>query len=206
VSVSRPPLVRRQRGFVSYEPPPWDWAGSGAATVDGKIHVIGGRGRDGVVVATHEVFGLQSRTWTEAPPLPTARDHMVVVAIDGKIHVIGGLLSSAIDRTDEHDVYDPATHKWTSGAPLPTPRSGLASAYYHGLILVLRGETPPDHTFPENEAYDPKTNRWTTLAPMPSGRHGFGGDVIGESVYLVGGSLTPGDKGATGQLLMFHLP
>jgi hypothetical protein len=31
------------------------------------------------------------------------------------------------------------------------------------------------------------------------------GDVIGDDAYFVGGSLTPGDKGATDQLLMFHL-
>ncbi|MFY9838348.1 MAG: kelch repeat-containing protein [Xanthobacteraceae bacterium] len=45
-----------------------------------------------------------------------------------------------------------------------------------GLILVLGGELPPDHTFPENEAYDPNTDSWATLSPMPQGRHGFGGD------------------------------
>jgi hypothetical protein len=55
-------------------------------------------------------------------------------------------------------VYDPATETWASAAPLPTPRSGLAGAYYHGLILVLGGELPLDHTFSENEGYDPKTD------------------------------------------------
>jgi hypothetical protein len=108
-------------------------------------------------VAAHEVFDPRSGGWTDAAPLPTARDHMVVIAVDGKIHVIGGRLKSPVDRTGEHDIYDPATDKWTSGAPLPTPRSGLASAYYHGLILVLGGELPPAYTFPENEAYDAKT-------------------------------------------------
>ena len=127
------------------------------------------------MVATHEVFDPQTGTWSEAAPLPTARDHMVVIAVDGKIHVIGGRFKGPLDRTGLHEVYDPATDKWTSAAPLPTPRSGLASAYYHGLILVLGGELPPDHTFAENEGYDPKTDRWTTLAPMPHGRHGFGG-------------------------------
>jgi N-acetylneuraminic acid mutarotase len=131
---------------------------------------------------------------------------MVVIAVNGKIHVIGGRLKSPVDRTGEHDIYDPATDKWTSGAPLPTPRSGLASAYYHGLILVLGGELPPAYTFFENEAYDAKTRSWSALTPMPHGRHGFGGDTIGDNAYFVGGSLTPGDGGATDQLLMFHLP
>ena len=56
----------------------------GAATVDGKIHVIGGRGLDGVVVATHEVFDPQSGQWSEAAPLPTPRDHLVVIAVERK--------------------------------------------------------------------------------------------------------------------------
>ncbi|MFZ1096012.1 MAG: hypothetical protein WAN75_43485, partial [Xanthobacteraceae bacterium] len=96
--------------------------------------------------------------------------------------------------------------KWASAAPLPTPRSGLAGAYYHGLILVLGGELPPDHTFSENEGYDPKTDGWITLTPMPHGRHGFGGSVIGENAYFVGGSLNPGGRGTTDQLIMYHLP
>jgi hypothetical protein len=41
---------------------------------------------------------------------------------------------------------------------------------------------------------------------MPRGRHGFGGNVIGDHAYFVAGSLPPGDKGATDQLLTFHLP
>jgi len=89
---------------------------------------------------------------------------------------------------------------------LLTPRSGLAGAYYHGMILVLGGELPPDHTFPENLGYDPNADRWTTLAPMPHGRHGFGGDAIGDDAYFVGGALNPGGGGLTDELLAFHVP
>ena len=148
----------------------------------------------------------QSGQWSEAAPLPTPRDHLVVIAVDGKIHVIGGRFKGPVDRTGLHEVYDPATDKWTSAAPLPTPRSGLAGAYYHGMILVLGGELPPDHTFAENEGFDPKTDHWTALAPMPHGRHGFGGAAIGDNAYFVGGSLEPGGGDITDQLIMFHLP
>jgi hypothetical protein len=54
-----------------------------------------------------------------------------------------------------------------------------AAQLYKDMILVLGGELPPSHTFPENEGYDGKLDRWVTLAPMPAGRHGFGGAVIG---------------------------
>jgi N-acetylneuraminic acid mutarotase len=130
---------------------------------------------------------------------------MVIIAVDGKIHAIGGRFKGPLDRTGLHDVYDPATNSWTTAAPLPTPRSGLAGAYYHGLILVLGGELPPNDTFAENEGYDPKTDHWTTLTPMPHGRHGFGGGVIGDAAYFAGGSLTPGGKGATDQLIRFQM-
>ena len=77
------------------------------ATVDAH-HAIGGRGLDGIVMATHEVFDPKTNTWSEAAPLPTARDHMAVVAVDGKIHVIGGRFKGPLERTGQHDVYDPA--------------------------------------------------------------------------------------------------
>jgi hypothetical protein len=65
---------------------------------------------------------------------------------------------------------------------------------------------PPDRALQENEAYDVEENRWVPLATMPYGRQGFGGGTIGDSAYFVGGSLTPGDGGATDRLWMFHSP
>jgi Kelch motif len=42
---------------------------------------------------------------------------------------------------------------------------------------------------------------------MPAGRHGSGAAAAGSSVYVVGGSLTPGGgDGITDQLIMFSLP
>src|SRR5262249_58194150 len=69
---------------------------AGAAVIDGKIHVIGGRGLDGVTIGAHEVFDPATGTWREAAPLPTPRDHMVVIAAGGKLHVIGGPLKAAV--------------------------------------------------------------------------------------------------------------
>jgi len=61
-------------------------AAVGVTVLAGKIHVIGGRGLDGVTVATHEVYDPASGRWSEAAPLPKARDHMAVVAAEGKIY------------------------------------------------------------------------------------------------------------------------
>jgi N-acetylneuraminic acid mutarotase len=183
--------------------------GSTAAAVapDGKIHVLGGRGLDGVTTATHAIYDPKTDTWADGPPLPKARDHLGVVAADGKIHAIGGRFTSPVDRTDMHDVFDPATNTWSSAAPLKTPRSAVAAAVYKGMIVVDGGEFPPEkRTFTENEGYDLKTNTWVTLAPMPLGRHGFGPGAIGPNLYFAGGPSLPGGGNLTDTLLVFTLP
>jgi N-acetylneuraminic acid mutarotase len=73
------------------------------------------------------------------------------------------------------------------------------------MILVIGGEAPPI-TFPHNEAYNPKTRSWKALAPMPAGRHGTGAAVSGNNVYVAGGSLKPGARGLTNELIVFTLP
>jgi hypothetical protein len=178
----------------------------GAVALDGKVHAIGGRAPDGTTVATHEVYDPATNTWKELAPLPKARDHVAAAGVDGRIHIAGGRFGPPTERTDLHDIYDSKTNTWTSGPALPTPRSGLAGTLYKGLFLVLGGELPPGHTFPENEAYDPKTNSWRTLAPMPGGRHATGAATDGDRVYLAGGSLKPGAGAVTSELIVFTLP
>jgi N-acetylneuraminic acid mutarotase len=185
---------------------------AGAAVLDGKIHVIGGRVTNesddwhtNGVVATHDVYDPGTVTWTQAAPLPRARDHMVVAAVDGKLHAIGGRFSHNDDMTDLHEVYDAATGVWASAPPLPTARGGVSGTVYKGLILVLGGEDE-NRTYIENEAYDVKADRWFKLAPMPAGRHGHGVAAVGRSAYVVGGALQRGGGGVSAQLLAFTLP
>src|SRR5262249_60473281 len=104
------------------------------------------------------------------------------------------------------DTYAPKPNPWAWGPPLPTPRSGLAGAVYKGQFLVLGGEMPPAATNAENEAFDAKANAWFTLTPMPGGRHATGAAVLGDSVYLAGGSLKPGGGQVTDQTIVFTLP
>ena len=180
----------------------------GAAAVDGKIYVIGGRDQTGKTVNTNSAYDPATNTWKDdLAPLPKARDHLAIGVIDGKIHVAGGRFGASTDPTNEHDIYDPKTNTWTSGPPLPTKRSGLAGTVYKGLFMVLGGEVPTERrTNTENEAFDPKTNSWRTLSPMPMGRHGTNAATDGEHVNLAGGSHLPGGGDVTNELIVFTLP
>ena len=183
----------------------------GAAALDGRIHAIGGRvttesgdWHSAGVVATHEVYDPATGRWSEATPLPKARDHMVVVAAGGRIHAIGGRFGGNDDMVDWHEVYDPATRSWTTAAPLPTARGGVAGTLCGDLILVTGGEDER-RAYAENEGYDVKTGRWSKLAPLPQPRHGHGVAAVGPSVYVAAGALQKGGGGVTGQLLAFTL-
>ncbi len=58
--------------------------------------------------------------------MPTARDHLALVAIDGKLHAIGGRVTNPQSRTDVHEVYDPKTNSW-SQRPAAADRALAAS-------------------------------------------------------------------------------
>jgi len=183
----------------------------GAVALDGKIHAIAGRVTNETddwhskgVVGTHEVYDPATGAWTPAASLPTARDHLAVVAVGGVIHAIGGRYGSNDQMSDLHDVYDPATRSWRPAPPLPTARGAVAGALYQGLILVVGGEDE-ERTYTENEGYDLESGRWRRLAPMPGGRHGHGAAVVGRSAYVVGGALQRGGRGATDELLAYTL-
>src|SRR2546421_10187154 len=80
-----------------------------AATVGGKIYVIGGASthpgsgepavhpaRPHRSVATVEEYDPPSNTWRARSPMPTARNHAAVGVVNGKIYVIGGRPRGAV--------------------------------------------------------------------------------------------------------------
>ena len=181
--------ISRPRGAIS------------AQTLNGKIHLLGGR--DVRSVEWHEVYDPVSDSYeergsmmgsTKTQPFAGQRDHMGVVVVDGKIHAIGGRMDSYDFNTGLHGVYDPQTDGWSFRAPLPVPRSGPSAAFTGGRIVVFGGEAT-GKVFGTNEAYDPKTDSWEALAPMVLPRHGLHGStvaVIGDMVHVPGGGPLPG--------------
>lgn len=176
----------------------------GAAALDGKIHALGGRGRDVGTVTTHAVYDPAANSWSDRAPMPTARDHMATIAVNGRIHVVGGRLNERDDNVANHDIYDPETNSWSVGPPAPTARSGGQFALIDDFIVFFGGETSR-RTFSENEAFDLTANRWIILPPGPTGLHASAGAVVGDSVYYPGGSTGPGGDAVTDQLLVFRL-
>jgi hypothetical protein len=164
--------------------------GAGAAVAhNGKLYVIGGE--RGFTVSDAAVFDPASNAWTELPPMPTPRNHHSAAVVRGKIYVVGGRPGNLT----ANEAYDPLTNTWGHKAPMPTGRSGIAAATVDNFVFVFGGEgnpASPNGTFPDHEAYDPDMDSWIRLQPMPLPRHGIGAAVVGNRIFIPGGSPIEG--------------
>lgn len=181
-----------------------------AATVNGKIYVIGGAGlhpgsketalypsRPHRSVDTVEEYDPRTNRWTPRSSMPTARNHAAIGAVNDKIYVIGGRLGSAFiftaSNTNVVEEYDPATDQWgLVKARMPTERSGGAWGVYNGRIYVAGGEHQDNRlmaAFRALEAYDPASNSWSQLPMMPPPRHGLAGAFVGDRLHLASGDI-----------------
>lgn len=180
-----------------------------AASVGGKIYVIGGTGLvpdspnppgpgNTIVVATNEVYDPATNSWATRKPMPTPRNHPAIGVVGGKVYVIGGRIGAAdvanmiSSGTDVVEEYDPATDRWRAMSKMPTARSGQGWGTHQGRIYVLGGELRDYHMdaiFRDVEAFDPVANEWFRMQPMPTARHGVNVAVIGNRLYAIGGHV-----------------
>lgn len=189
--------VWRQRAAM-----PTARSAGGAAIIDAKIYVAGGRPPRGNDFA---VYDPAADRWTVLPDLPTQRNHLAVAAINGKVLVAGGRFGGGFnsEKTAALEIYDPATNRWTPGRLMPSRRGGVAGVAANGCLYVIGGEGNPADArglFNENEAYSPRANTWNKLAPMPTPTHGLGAAVfVNGRIHLPGGAVTQG--GGSGSVI-----
>jgi N-acetylneuraminic acid mutarotase len=171
-------------------------AGSiGACGLDGRLHAVGGATGDTSAAKKsldwHLVYEEAADRWVRRAPLPTARDHVGIVASTAGLHVIGGRVDSFNTNSDLHHVYRDEDDRWTSRRPLPTPRSGHAAEAYRARIFVMGGEGT-ERVFGQLEGYDIAADRWAQYAPMPTPRHGFAAAVLSDGLHVAGGGAVNG--------------
>lgn len=175
-----------------------------AVALSGRLYVLGGERRvpdggpaDYESVADVATYDPATDRWETLPPLRQARNHLGADVIDGRIYAVGGRDAATLLLTTL-EVYDPATRVWQERAPMPTGRSGHGAAAFGGRLYVFGGEgntANPRGVFGEVEAYDPATDTWALLDTMPTPRHAFSAVVVGDRIYLPGGSTRQGGFG-----------
>lgn len=177
-------------------------------TYEDRIYVFGGT--NDVAMPDASIYDPASDSWEVLPFMPALRHHCIAAEVDGQIYVVSGRDVVITEVQVESYVFDPVALSWNEVAPIPTPRGGAAGGVLDGRIYVFGGEGNPDDPrgiFHEAEVYDPATDTWSSLPDMTVPRHGFGAAVIGERMYLPGGSISQGiDVQATHSVFFFETP
>jgi hypothetical protein len=178
---------------------------------DGVLHVFGGNrslaqhdfGPDDFLREAH-ALRLGSLSWAPMAPFPVARHNMqAAVAADPAIGVaVGGFgHDGKVARSfAESFVYDFDDETWQARpGTLPTPRSQFGLAVHQGQLWVFGGlDYDPTRKDTSDEMRHPRAVLRAPLADtsagfqnagvdLPQGRRGFGGALLGDRYYLVGG-------------------
>lgn len=165
---------------------------AGVAALNGRLYVVGGQRTDqgtipGPVTNVVQVYDPQTDAWSNAPPMPTARMGLAMVAVSGKLYAIGGSIDGFGNSSGVVEEFDPSTQVWTPRAAMPTARHFAAAALVGGRIVVAGGRTLATDLLATVESFDPATNTWATAAPMPTARRELAGVELGGRLLAVGG-------------------
>ena len=187
-----------------------------AVALGSKIHVIGGRVKQGngddhfdsyIDSNVHRVFDTSTGKWKSAASAPTARNSAAAAVIDGLIYVVGGRYN-AIQKDGSQlqqnvaalEAYNPMEDSWQILAPMPEALGGNAAAVLNGLLYVFGGEqwAPEHRVFSSTWVYDSKINSWNKGPDMPTARHGLAAAPAEKKVFTIGGCTKVGGGAAVG--------
>ena len=180
------------RQWSEAAPLPAPRGGHAAVVMADGIHVIGG-GNDRTTLADHDAYDPVTNTWRALPPLPRSEGSPAAAVLDGRLYAVGGRSGPA--DFGAVDIYDPAQRRWNAGPPVE-PRGTAGAVVYCGALHVFGGESQA-RAQSLDEVLRLTPAGWQRAAPMPTGRNFARAVVLGDAVYVVGGSPTPGPSHAS---------
>lgn len=167
-------------------------AAPAVGAVGDKLIVTGGQ-NDKQIVAQTEVF--DGTAWTEAPDLPTPREHSGAVSDGRYFYVVGGRFLGADKNSGAFDRFDPQSGDWVTLPDTPTAHGSFGAAYIDGRIVAVGGEEPTQ-VIGDVDMFDIADGTWTTLASIPTPRHAAVVAAVGNTVYCITGANRPTHEGA----------
>jgi len=154
-----------------------------AATVGGKVYVVGGLLADQTATARAEAYDPVTRTWTTAPPLPIELHHPMAAGFRGRLYVLGGIMQR-LGGPDSTRVFVLEGSRWAAAPALHRPRGAGAAVVVNDRIVVVGGIDGANEVAPV-EIFDGSS--WRDGAPMPSPLDHVGAATDGRYVYVAGG-------------------
>ena len=178
-----------------------------AAVINGKIHLAGGRSPKGnensqwqhsTDVNWHWVFDPITYQFTQAAPLPSARNSAATVQFNDRWIVLGGRTVGGANLAEVLE-YLPTQDIWVTLPSMPEGRAGHAAAIVKDKIQVFGGEHS-EGVYSAVFEFDSKDNQWTTLGHWPNARHGLGAVNLEGKIWLIGGASDTGLENTSANL------
>lgn len=183
-------------------------AGAAAASLNGKIYIIGGVTNKSEILKRVDIFDPQTNSWSEAENLPSQRYGHSASVYNNKIYVVGGIdyqLKEAPEPINSEEtpetidinmpvyVYDSSTNKWES-LDIPTHQDNgffgnveiLNDYLYYLGGKVDNGYTP---NIVNRQLYrlDLLRNEWLPPLRLDNGRAYADTAIRNQSIYIVAG-------------------
>jgi N-acetylneuraminic acid mutarotase len=108
------------------------------AVLGREFWVIGGS-TDFVRTDQVNAFHLDTRKWSDKPPLPITLSSAAVGVVKGRLFVVGGIASSTGMITPDTLEASPTTGMWRQAGPMKTPRFATGAAVIGDRLYVPAG-------------------------------------------------------------------
>jgi N-acetylneuraminic acid mutarotase len=160
-----------------------------AATVDGKVYVLGGY--DGHDIVADVLSSSDGTSFTTVGVLPVPVRYPAVAVVGKTIYLFGGVSNSQAG-TDTAAVQrlDTTTGKIEVVAQLPTSLSHASAVVLADQVILLGGYINNTQLSDEILRFDPTTATAVTAGHLPTPLSDAAAVVIANHAYLIGGQST----------------
>jgi galactose oxidase-like protein len=124
-------------------------------------------------VTSAEIFDPQTRAWSQAGRLVTARAGIAIVPLPGGgALAAGGCIQANVfpaPGLTAAEVFNPATATWSPTAPVPAPTCGGTGVALHDGRALLLDQTLFGNSSNGAFLYDPKSRSWSAAGALAGG-------------------------------------
>lgn len=144
-------------------------------TVNPYIHYL--------FLSSMEIYNINSNTWEEGPPMPTARQCNAVL-YNNKIYIIGGFNGRPLDN---FEVFDIEKNKWEISEDAPVSMSAHSCIENNGSIYIFGDYDKQKRVL----VYNTESKKWTNIDSNYEGSRHQSAVCINNAIYIFSGYVLP---------------